>query len=45
MRTLLILSLCLAVSGAQAQRIVDKNKGDHFQKRRGSMDGNLVETI
>lgn len=28
-----------------AQRLVDKNKGDHFQTKRGIMDGNLVQTV
>jgi len=27
------------------QRIVDKNKGDHNQTRKGYMDGNLVATV
>lgn len=28
-----------------AQRIVDTNKGDHFQRKKGYMDGNLVGTV
>lgn len=28
-----------------AQRIVDKNKGDHNQTRKGFMDGNLAATV
>jgi hypothetical protein len=37
--------MALAGPPAHAQRIVDQNKGNHFLKRKGSMDGNLVETI
>ncbi len=44
-----ILSLFLLVTGcvllSPAQRIVDKNKGDHNQTRSGLMDGNLVATV
>ncbi len=29
----------------QAQVVVDKNKGDHNQTRKGFMDGNLVSTV
>jgi len=27
------------------QRIVDKNKGDHSQTKKGFMDGNLAATV
>ena len=30
---------------AFSQRLVDKNKGDHNQTKKGFMDGNLVETV
>jgi hypothetical protein len=42
---LLILILLLSVSGLTAQRVVDKNKGDHNQTRKGFMDGNLAATV
>src|SRR5208283_291056 len=32
-------------SGATAQTIVDKNKGTHYEARKGLMNGNLVSTI
>ncbi|MFQ5771759.1 MAG: hypothetical protein ACE5HX_14590, partial [bacterium] len=32
-------------TSAFAQRLVDKNKGDHNQTKKGFMDGNLVETV
>ncbi len=46
-RALILLFFCLAVAAplAHAQRIVDQSKGNHFLKKKGSMDGNLVETI
>src|ERR1051325_5486811 len=42
---LFLVSALFAVQLAVAQRVVDQNKGNHFLKRKGSMDGNLVETI
>src|SRR5690606_24308428 len=33
------------VHSANAQVIVDKNKGDHNQTRKGFMDGNLAATV
>src|SRR5258708_28916561 len=46
-RSFIVVLLCtvLALQFAHAQRIVDKNKGSHFLKRKGTMDGNLVGTI
>ena len=46
-RSILIVSiLAFTVSiPALAQRIVDRNKGDHNQTRKGYMDGNLVKTV
>jgi hypothetical protein len=35
----------LLASPALAQRVVDTSKGSHFLKKKGSMDGNLVETV
>src|ERR1700690_2647176 len=32
------------VSSADAQTIIDKNKGTHYQTKKGLMDGNLVAT-
>jgi hypothetical protein len=32
-------------SSTSAQRLVDKSKGDYFEKRKGTMDGNLVSTV
>ena len=51
MRRLLLVMLATALVCAlpawrgSAQRIVDKNKGDHFETRKGYMDGNLVATV
>src|ERR1051325_8431808 len=42
---LFLVSALFAVQLAVAQRVVDQNKGNHFLKRKGSMDGNLAETI
>src|SRR5258706_14189609 len=46
-RALILLFFCLAVAWplAHAKRIVDQGQGNHFLKKKGSMDGNLVETI
>src|SRR5260221_1230996 len=46
-RSLILVFFCtvLVMQFAHAQRIVDQNKGNHFLKKKGSMDGNLVETI
>lgn len=45
----IITSFCLLLaifpSRLVAQRIVDKNKGDHFQTKKGFMDGNLAQTV
>ncbi len=35
----------LAISFAFGQTIIDKNKGTHYQSRKGVMDGNLVSTV
>ncbi len=39
------LLLAMIPAPSVAQRLVDKNKGDHFQTKRGIMDGNLVQTV
>lgn len=39
------LLLAIIPAPLWAQRLVDKNKGDHFQTKRGIMDGNLVQTV
>ncbi|MGB5893532.1 MAG: hypothetical protein WBG58_05085, partial [Ignavibacteriaceae bacterium] len=43
----IILIVCIFFLPAQvlAQRVVDKNKGNHNNTKTGYMDGNLVETI
>ncbi len=41
--SLIIFSLLPYLSNAQ--RIVDKNKGDHNQTKKGFMDGNLAATV
>ena len=43
----IILIVCILLLPAQvlAQRVVDKNKGNHNNTKTGYMDGNLVETI
>ncbi|HUL43674.1 MAG TPA: hypothetical protein VLY03_04900 [Bacteroidota bacterium] len=43
-RWILCLTLVACV-GSFAQTIVDKNKGTHYEARKGVMDGNLVSTI
>lgn len=41
-----LFSVCLTnLSNVFAQRVVDKNKGDHNYNKKGFMDGNLVETV
>ena len=42
--TLILVCIFLSNYG-YAQRIVDKNKGDHNQTRKGFMDGNLAATV
>ena len=45
-RSALIATLILfAAAGAPAQRLVDKNKGSHYETKKGFMDGNLVGTV
>ena len=46
-RSILIILMLLAFSAASlfAQRIVDKNKGNHNYSKKGFMDGNLVGTV
>ena len=49
-RSLLLLFLAamlwiLPAWRSPAQLVVDKNKGDHFQTKKGYMDGNLVATV
>src|SRR5262245_2631277 len=40
-----LLYLMILMPQAPAQRIVDTSKGNYFLARKGSMDGNLVETV
>ena len=42
---LIFSSLLALISSISAQRLVDKNKGDHNQTRKGFMDGNLAATV
>ncbi|MBI1932815.1 MAG: hypothetical protein HYS24_09795 [Ignavibacteriales bacterium] len=42
---LTFLSMIAHFKTINAQRIVDKNKGDHNQTRKGFMDGNLAATV
>ncbi len=43
---ILILSITVITDNEVfAQRLVDKNKGDHNQTRKGFMDGNLAATV
>ncbi len=42
---LIVISAYLFSFNLFAQRIVDKNKGDHNQTKKGIMDGNLAETV
>ena len=42
---LIFFAICVFLSNSSAQHIVDKNKGDHFQRKKGYMDGNLVGTV
>ncbi len=45
-RSALIVALVLcATASVPAQRLVDKNKGTHFETKKGFMDGNLVGTV
>ena len=43
-KVILLLTL-FTLSFSLAQVIVDKNKGSHFNRKEGLMDGNLVSTI
>jgi hypothetical protein len=45
--SIILVVFILAIFSIQlsAQRIIDKNKGDHHQTKKGFMDGNLVETV
>jgi hypothetical protein len=47
LKKFVLVSFLVVVAGAQAmpQKIVDKNKGDHNQTKKGIMDGNLVSTV
>lgn len=40
-----IITLIIFSSNISGQRIVDKNKGDYNQTRKGYMDGNLAATV
>lgn len=42
---LVLFFLCICPTVSNGQRIVDKNKGDHNQTKKGIMDGNLVSTV
>ncbi len=41
----LLLFLTLCSTRSTAQTIVDKNKGDHNETKKGMMDGNLAATV
>jgi len=43
----IILIVCIFLLSAQvlAQRVIDKNKGNHNNTKKGYVDGNLVETV
>jgi len=41
----IVLVFLFCVDSATAQRVVDKNKGNHNETRKGIMDGNLVSTV
>src|ERR1041385_547216 len=46
--TMVVMFLTLVVGimyPASSQRIVDKNKGNHNETKKGVMDGNLVSTV
>ncbi|MCU7503372.1 MAG: hypothetical protein HF314_09870 [Ignavibacteria bacterium] len=45
--TILFLSLLFLLSpeALLAQRLIDKNRGSHFNSKKGYMDGNLVQTV
>ena len=43
--SIIVILLSLCSNFILAQRIVDKNKGDHNQTRKGYMDGNLAATV
>lgn len=42
---LVLVFIIISPGLIKGQRIVDKNKGDHNQTRKGFMDGNLVATV
>jgi hypothetical protein len=42
---LVVTSFIITINAVNAQRIVDKNKGDHNHTRKGFMDGNLAATV
>ena len=42
---LILTTVIIASNLSLGQRIVDKNKGDHNQTRKGFMDGNLAATV
>lgn len=42
---LIFIFLMIGSNILNAQRIVDKNKGDHNQTKKGYMDGNLAATV
>ncbi len=39
------LLIFLLTTASFAQKVVDKNKGNHFHTKKGYMDGNLVATV
>ncbi|MCX6173126.1 MAG: hypothetical protein NTZ27_00015 [Ignavibacteriales bacterium] len=41
----ILVHMIILFNNDYAQRIVDKNKGDHNQTRKGFMDGNLAATV
>ncbi len=41
----IVLVFLFCAGSAAAQRVVDKNKGNHNETRKGIMDGNLVSTV
>lgn len=41
----ILFSYCSLTVDSYSQRLVDKNKGNHNNTKKGFMDGNLVETV
>lgn len=41
----LLLFSSVLLSAGIAQRLVDKNRGSHFNRKEGLMDGNLISTV